>query len=327
MSRTYLAQVPVIPVLFALGRDSDQRGRYWCPFHNDDRPGGRPSAEVRDDPTILSCWSCETNATAAEIVARVRGVSLSEAQRWAVETAGHIAALPRRQRPRPSAARLEAELHRLTTGIRYPGDVDPLTSFLWSRPNVPVYPYVYNEWGWRGDYRGRVIIPHRDRAGALTGLKFRVPPDWAKESRPGSRFECLYGLWRLAGGSPLDRGESPGDDETGPAANVVRPVPEEIWLLEGETDTVWAASHLEPLGVTCLGLPGAGYKPTLEELELLRDRRVVMALDGDAAGERARDTWTRALDGVAAEIQVVDLLPGMDLCTLTMTPVELRERL
>lgn len=324
MSRTFLAEVPVVPVLFALGQEADKRGRYYCPFHDDRRPGGKPSAEVRDDPCVLSCWSCETDATAAMLAAKIRGTDLRAGLEFALSVAGQIEAKPRRRAPGPSPARLEAEYARLTTDVRWPGDVDPVAEFVESRGwGGAVWRYVTEEWGWRGDYRGRVLMPHRSYDGEMTGIKYRLPPDWQKESRPRSSYPQLYGAWRLARVTTRDRGVRPGDDESSASSNVI----EEVWVLEGETDTAWAGFWLDELGVGTLGMPGAGYRLRPGEVEMLRGRRVVLAVDGDAKGAEARDRVGALLDDVADEIEVVKIPAGEDLCTLPVTPREIWERM
>jgi DNA primase len=137
----------------------------------------------------------------------------------------------------------------------------------------------------------------------LTGLKWRIPPRWDKDSRPGSLFRQLYGSWRL------------------------RADPGEVWVCEGETDTVWCALSLEPLGVGVLGVVTAAYRPRPEEVELLRGRVVILVFDADDAGGRARERWDLALSDVADEVRTVLLPPGKDLCQMSITPAQLRERL
>jgi len=300
MTRTYLADIPMVPVLFALDRFPDQRGRYWCPFHEDERPGGKPSAEVRDDPCVLSCWSCGMEARAPEIVAAITGCSITDGLAYALEVAGEITPTAKKRREGPSADRLEAELVRQTVGIRYPRDVDPVESFCASKNwGEDVTRYARAEWGWAGDYRGRVVIPHRDYAGDLTGLKWRLPPHWDKDARPRSAFRQLYGAWRSFEA-------------------------EETWICEGESDTVLAANFLEPVGVCVLGLPGGQFRPRTAEIEQFRDRMVVLVFDADDVGEQARSRWAESLRGVTKRTVNLQLDDGLDLCKTAETPTELR---
>jgi hypothetical protein len=311
MSRTFLANVPVVPVLFALGRVADQRGRYWCPFHLDDRPGGKPSAEVHDDPTVLSCWSCGRDSRAPELVAEITGCSLEKGLDYALSVADEIEPSAKKRVDAVSAERLEAEYRRLTEQIRYPRDVDPVEAFAETRGwEDDLTSFARVSWGWRGDYRGRVLMPHRDENEDLTGIKWRVPPTWAKDGRKGSRFAQLYGTWRL--GRATARGAL--SDRI-------------AWITEGETDTVWAAWHLEPVGVEVLGAPTALYRPREPEIERLAGRRVVLAFDGDPAGLRGRQRWQTALLDVAEEIVTLDIPEGLDLESAPATPIEIWEKL
>ncbi|MGH2650489.1 MAG: hypothetical protein ACRDHK_04680 [Actinomycetota bacterium] len=303
MSRRFLTRgVPVAPILAALGRDPDERGRYFCPWH-DDETTGRPSADVwGDGAELLGCWSCARNGTAVDVVVAVTGHS----EDWATEFVDRVRTttppLPARRLRRELAPEvLEAELGRLTTGVRYPRDVEPVGEFVGSRLWGPYGPlsqpesgafarYARDSWGWVGDYRGRVVLPHRDAGGRLRGLRFRVPPDWRKDGRRDSRFRQLYGAWRL--------GQVRGA---------------EVWLCEGETDTVWVAYHLEPTGVAVFGAPSAAYV-TPDAADLGRFfTRVVLAFDGDAAGVAATERWLKVLDPAFAEIVVVKPQPGADL--------------
>lgn len=334
MTRSFLASVPLVPVLFALDREADNRGRYWCPFHYDDRPGGKPSAVVDDDPTLFHCWSCGRDATAPEVVAEILQISVRDATRWCVERVNPLADAKPRRKVEVSSARLESEYKRHTEGIRFPHDVSPVHALIWSREEwrdeIEEFAYyVEQAWGWRGDYHGRVVMPHRDETGTMTGIKWRIPPDWRKLHRPGSTFPALYGSWRLAGQSYPTTASAADSVETEPEPPRESRGPRESWLCEGETDTAWGGYWLEPLDVRVLGLVGAMQKPTPEMLDLLRGDKVVLCFDDihKSPGSEAVATWDEALDGVASEIVVIELPHKRDLSTIDETPVVLRERI
>jgi hypothetical protein len=299
VTRTFLVNVPVVPVLLMLDRYPDARGRYWCPFHDDEHPGGKPSAEVGSDPCLFECWSCGAIATAAELVSVIIDCTLEEGLRRAVEIAGtNDGGLERKRRSRAAEpVRLEAELARQTQGVRYPHGVDPVARFVADRGwSADIASYVQTQWGWAGDYRGRLVMPCRDADGVLHGIRWRLPPSWEKSSRPRSRFASLYGSWRLDG-------------------------QREVWICEGETDTVWAAWHLEPFNVGVLGMPGGRYIPRDRDVQLLSGRVVVIVTDNDVVGEEARERWHRSL----GDCEVIDLvLTGTDLCETSESPEELR---
>lgn len=168
-------------------------------------------------------------------------------------------------------------------------DRDPQTllKFLARMQMLPAREYVEIEWRWAGHFLlDCVSIPHLDRDGALTGVKYR---DYLDRERRwgilGSRFFELYGAWR-------DQGRR----------NVV--------LCEGESDTVWAAHQLAGRDCDVLGLAtGAGQHPTVSNLEELEGREVWIMFDGDEAGDRAAKLWKSRL----ARGHIVEVPAGEDL--------------
>lgn len=301
------ARLPLEVILAELGMVADARGRYWCPYHPDERPGGRPSADIweaDDGEELLGCWSCGARVTGFELIAHVRGVSSREAVALARVLAEGAPARAEKPAPRElDPAKLERELRVSTTGVRYPRDVDPLERFAESHGPLPPVEYL-RSWGWAGDFRGQVVMPWRDEAGTLTGLRFRVPPSWVKSARPGSRFRQLYGVHR-----------------TGQLFGGFR---REMWLCEGETDAVHAAWHLEPVGVAVVAVGGVTQRPCEADLELLAGRRVVIAFDPDHPGTVGRARWASALAG-RAEVVHLHLDDGKDLRRSAESPLELRD--
>ena len=247
-----MSDVPVVPILLAFDRYPDTRGRYFCVFHDDERPGGKPSAEVRSDPCLLECWSCGTVVTAAELVAQFTGCTRREGLDRAVEIAGTIEPITHGKRRRAPAL---ARAARGRAGAPDAGRAVPARRG--SRGSVRREPRVAR--GVRG-LRPLVVglgrglpRPRRDpapgrrrRSPRCPGR--RLPPRWDKSGTPRSRFAQLYGVWRLAG------------------QNV-------IWLREGETDTVAAGFALEPRGAGVLGLPGGLLIPRPADVELFRGAR------------------------------------------------------
>jgi hypothetical protein len=284
MSRTFLANVPIAPVLASLGMQPNEHGRYPCPKHDDQRPGGNPSAVIsRKDPCLLDCWSCGEWTTAAELVSMALGCSLEEGLARALEVAGTIHPSVRDQKPRPrlGPTDLEAELRREALRAERL-EVDPVAAFVADRGWPSEMAVYLRTWGWTGGYGGRLVIPHRDRNGVLRGLRWRLPPGWSKSARRGSEFRCLYGVWRL------------GDVD-------------EVLVFEGEPDVVLGGWFFERQGVGVVGLPSGNYAPRPEDLELLAGRRVIFVYDDDTAGHGACDRWSAALPDAVAVKNMLDV--------------------
>lgn len=296
-------RLPVAAVLERHGMEpANAAGRYWCPWHPDKRPGGKPSADVweTEEGERLQCWSCGEGADALELLAELGRKSPRAALAEAMEIVSQLPeedSDPRlRRTPRPiPVGRLELELERTTTGIRWPRDADPLREFAAARRrkgHALASLGFLREWGWAGDYRGRLLIPHRRIDGTISGLRYRIPPGWSRGARPLSQFRQLYGCWR-------------------PAVSTASVV----WLLEGETDTTLAAENLEPRGAAALGVTTAAMKVRPDELQLLKGRRVVFFAHGDHAGQAAARRWRMELKESTDRFLTYDLPEGEDLCS------------
>lgn len=293
--------------LHHLGLEPDARGRYWCLVHDDQRPGGRPSADVweTEDGDLLSCWSCGSKLDVIQVIAHVQQVDLLQALKRAKEWAPRERIARKTVTP-PDPIKLEREYMVSTSGVRYPNDRDPVELFRTARLNAgqacPPVRHLTDAWGWRGDFRGRVVIPWRDASGDIVAVKYRVPGGWSKTSRPGSRFRLLYGLWRLL------------ED------------PVEIWLCEGESDASFASWSLEPEGIAVLAVGSATQRPTVADLEVFRDRRAVIAMDPDRAGQGGADRWRAELARVGCEIWTAPLAHG-DLCEQGRSALQIRDEM
>src|SRR3954451_22219084 len=176
--------VPVAPVLAAYGRVSIG-GRFFCLWHNDERPGGHPSAHImRDDPASFFCFSCWQAWGAADIIAKITGCTVQEANERAHEigaTAPTPPAVSRTRRPSLSPSTLEDELRRERERARTYA-VDPVDAFCEARGwPMEIATFARESWGWQGGYGGRaggrVVMPHCDRDGNVRGVKRRLPPN------------------------------------------------------------------------------------------------------------------------------------------------------
>lgn len=315
MTRTFLRngyidvrrRLRAADVLTVCGREPNDRDRYFCPFHPDDATGN-PSADVyeSDAGDRFGCWSCGESMDALELLMRLTSYPIERAVEFADSIIAGSTLPPPSSKPlvEVSADRLEDELRRHTVDIRYPNDLDPLMLFADVRTakgeHTAPLDYLRDVWGWAGDYNGRIAMPHRTYAGRVSGVRYRTAP-WtgpdSKGGRPHSRFRQLYGGHRL------------GDQH-------------EVWVTEGESDTSWTAYNLEPLGVGVVGMPGSAMPIRPDEVDLLRGRDVVLALDADTAGNLATQRWRTALADVA-NVSVLRVSPGEDLSSMSESLVDL----
>lgn len=140
--------------------------------------------------------------------------------------------------------------------------------------------WLLREWK-VGAGEGSIWIPYFNRVLEDSGksvlcCKRRVAPDWDRRwiADMEASGRVFYGLWRLGSGR-------------------------NVLLVEGESDT-WTASWAlrDSLSWGVLGVPGAvppgQLDPGPEGLCALAGRGVLVAFDGDAAGNVAADYWERA---------------------------------
>jgi 5S rRNA maturation endonuclease (ribonuclease M5) len=134
----------------------------------------------------------------------------------------------------------------------------------------------------------------RNHSGELKGLHLRF-------DRPGGDKECLWkrpsGEWGLNGtplsAMPLYRSEH------------ARDWPEDVPVIvvEGEK----AADALAEIYPATLGtVTGAGKTPGPEPLEVLRDKQVILWADNDEEGRTHMRRVAEALQGVAAEVRILE---------------------
>lgn len=137
--------------------------------------------------------------------------------------------------------------------------------------------------GWDGE---RFTIPVRDEAGRIVNVR---------RYRPGAPDKVLsikgYGSVRLYAPTP-----APSDDAP-------------VLMVEGEADCLKAAQECPGWWVVS-GTGGASNPPSVEALERLRGRHVVIAYDCDDAGRAGARKAAERLASVAALIAVAELSLG-----------------
>ena len=139
--------------------------------------------------------------------------------------------------------------------------------------------------------RGRaLVIPLRDRARRLVGVRFRSERKW-REERERKQLSAPKAIG-LAGVPPLLYG----------ADALGRPQGSIVHIAEGEID----AESLRQHGAAAIGVPGASIwrKEWTEWIHELKPRRVVIWFDGDEAGEKGG----RRLQETLADYQVYRLI-------------------
>lgn len=278
-----------------------------CPLpgHDDSTPSFNLWAADGDGvPTRFGCFGCGRRGTVLDLIALVEGLP----ERAALTRAGELALqedlddVPReRARATVREARdLEPVLHRLTESV----DVRRLTAlqrYMDAKGfgGGDLLGYAMNEWEWTAGEFGAAVIPHRDRAGTLTGIKYRtIDRKW---NEVPSRFDALYGAW-------LD-------------AEPLRP---RVLICEGETDALWAAWQLrEDPTIRVLSLPSGASQVIRDEWrEQLADREITLAFDSDDAGMAAARRWcAERPDALLARLP-----EGEDLLSCGVPVVELIDR-
>lgn len=270
-----------------LGIHLDEDGIGICPFHTDTRPSFRTWT---DDSGIerWHCFPCATGGDVFDLIQRVEGVSFPDSvsrgeAMLAVQPEGVVRApaqvdtVDLRQEVSAAMSRAaEAENDGwLCVLARIAPDSAP------SGPRKAM-DRVLRALGWGADDRGRVLVPHYDASGYLTGAKVRSF-DGTKWSLPGSAYTQLYGAWlpRRYGG---------------------------VLITEGESDAAWAM--YQRAGVDVRALPSGAAPPRPEWLEYVRQwSDIFLAFDADDAGVKAANAWLDELP----EARVCRLPRGLDL--------------
>lgn len=299
-----LARVKALPIAYVLekaGIDIDQGdGKLvaLCPFH----PDKTPSLDVYGEKLERwGCFPCGLNGDVLDLIGRLHGISGFTDKKAYAETL---------------LQEMEMEGWRgPTVGVRRVLDIDAVRARVnesrlnnsgtldrWLEKKVASNPGLVMSGEWLRDIFGlgetsvEITIPYWDRFGNLITYKHRSDTSKAL-SAPGSNFgNVLYGEW-------LD-------------TDLTRPV----LLCEGESD-VWAATFAVGGEYSVLGVPtGSGAHP--KQADNLKDRRVLLAFDGDRAGRLALMKWYYALLQVGCDVSIVTMPDGYDLAMLAPAQIE-----
>lgn len=184
-----------------------------------------------------------------------------------------------------------------------------------------------------------VVEPHTAPSGHVVGMQFRPSPermlavkahkDWKRrwsgiagedgsEMDPSDAWRAAYTKDRSVGArapyvTPFLslRGGGP-DHLVGGGLHIVHSAPEgsDVYVVEGIKDMMAALT----MGVVAYAIPGVSAVPPDNALEVLRRHRILVSLDGDAAGESGREALTAMLADKGVDARAVDgLRPGMDI--------------
>jgi len=300
--------IPMEWVLWRFGYQAQVDGSRLvlpCPFHADSRPSF--TIRVAEDGTELAgCWSCPDKAHGdlfdligwltgvtefAQVTAMLPGLraQLAADTVWA-SMPRRVLAPPERQDPETlgalaasALAAVAADHSLLQQLIDWKRDTDKgwqhLTpGYLMREWRVGIVPdrtetrQVSNPDSAPYDsytrlVRGQqIVVPHFDAAGLCRGLKTRYVGGKLYSMR-GSDLSSLYGAWR------------PRRFDT-------------AVLCEGESDA-WITDRLAGDRMDVYALPYGAAGPKPEWLDFLAGRRVLLAFDGDEAGQKATKLWTK----------------------------------
>ena len=264
------------------GRNGRYRGR--CPIHQGD---GRDAFHVDGKRKIFHCFSCGAGGDVLDLVALLNRCTLREAalkvQDWFLPGAATSGDPPIRQRVAKREISINPTLPFTLRGVdgRHAylsgRDIDERTA---ARFGVGFY-------GGPGLMSGRVVIPIHDERGRLVAYAGRS----VDGRQPRYRFPAGFGKSQVL--FNFHRAAATQSDTA--------------WVVEGFFD--------------CLRVSQAGFVSVVALLgtelyehpaQLLRDRfrRVLLLLDGDEAGRRARDRVSARLRD-QCEVRVIELPEGV----------------
>ncbi|MGC4006940.1 MAG: DNA primase [Pirellulales bacterium] len=312
-----------------------------CPWHDD----SKPSLQVNPQRQSFKCWVCDIGGDVFSFVMKMENVDFAEALRILAEKAG--IALDRRGPRDPADDRqllykllawAEERFHRYLLDApeaevarRYFDDRG-LTEQSLETYRLGFSP---DSWDWlknqalqagftealldktgliipnedrRGGYdrfRGRALFPIHDPQGRTIAFGGRVLPQFA-EKNPAkyinspetplfSKQRTLYGMH----GVKQILGTGPGKTST-------------ILVMEGYTDCIMARQFGVANTVAVLGTA-----LTEHHLKLLRQNlveRVVLVLDGDAAGQKRTNEILELFAGHSIDLRVMTLPNDLDPC-------------
>lgn len=262
----------------SLCRSGRDQYRGLCPIH---RGEGRDAFHVNLSRNVFHCFSCGAGGTVLDFIVAMEGCTLRQAA-LQVQRQTAMPDLPPGGHPR----------QRVTEKINSPAPlgfalrgIDGAHPYLAARGILPPTAEKFGVGYYRapGLFSGRLVIPIHSPRGELVAYcgraldgsapRYRFPPGFAKS-------QVLFNFHRAAA-----------------AGKRV------VVLVEG----FFGCFHLHQAGVrSVVALMGSTLYPTQQRLLLERFQRVILMLDGDAAGRRATVEIATRLRSHCS-VQVTDL--------------------
>ncbi|HTU24807.1 MAG TPA: DNA primase [Pirellulales bacterium] len=317
-----------------------------CPWHDD----SRPSLQVNPDRQSFKCWVCDIGGDVFSFIMQIEGVTFPEALNLLAERAG----ITLDRGPRSPAGALDkrslyaamqwaaGRWHKLLLDDPTAGPArEYLTQRGISAESIARFQlgFAPDSWSWlveaaRGTshvppvlekiglvrsksgggqydwFRGRLMFPICDAQGRAVGAGGRVLPGIADDkSAPGAKYvnspeTPLYSKSNLLYGLHLAR-------------EAIRKTHTAL-VMEGYTDVIIAHQCGFANAVSVSGTALGAQQ--IRMLQRFADRlRIVLVLDGDAAGRRRANEVLELFVAENADVRVLTLPDGLDPCDFLLS--------
>jgi DNA primase len=265
-----------------LRRSGRDQYRGCCPIHGGD---GREAFHANLTKNVFHCFACGAGGTVLDFVAAMDGCSLREAA-WKLTSETAARRQPTLACAKPLVTKKSKPLSPLGFSLR---GIDSAHPYLAARgiDTVTAQEFGIGFYSGPGIFSGQLVIPIHNECGELVAYcgravdniqpRYRFPAGFAKS-------QVLFNFHRA-----------------GAAAKSV------VVVVEGFFDCL----RLRQAGVrSVVALMGSALYPSQQRILLQRFQRVILMLDGDAAGRRATAEMVARLRNHCL-VQAVDLPEGM----------------
>ena len=311
-----------------------------CPWHDD----SRPSLQVNPERQSFKCWVCDIGGDIFSFVMKMEGVDFREAVAMLADRAGITLQAGRKQQPPPGSPGDKRTLYQALAWstqqyhrcLLESPEAEPARRYLQQRGITPEsiknfqlgYASEQRDWilhqalgspfkspileavgilarpasgtGLYDRFRGRVLFSIRDVQGRPVGLGGRILPESGSTSPAkyiNSPETPLFAKSKLLYGLDLAR-------------DAIRKARTAL-IMEGYTDVIVAHQYGFNEAVAVLGT--AVGEPHIRTLKHFADR-IVMVLDGDAAGQRRTNEVLELFIAQQVDLRVLTLPEGLDPC-------------